>query len=200
VVAFPTTAASPTDPNRVNPVIRRAGVIGTMEELTGRPIKVLALSGGGQYGAFGAGFLDGWTKSGTRPQFDLVNGISTGALLATHAFLGTAADDAVLKELYTSIDRRDIYRSDALGALFGGPALNKTNPMWALIQKVITPEVLERVAAEWDKNRRLLVAATNLWRSTRSRCAASSQRASASCAAPTPGRINCRPAIGSAPG
>jgi len=160
--AFLTTGASPTDPSRVDPRVQRAGVVGTMEELAGRPIKILELSGGGQYGAFGAGFLNGWTQSGTRPQFDLVTGISTGALLATHAFLGTPADDAVLKRIYTGIDRRDIYRSDTFGALSGGPALNETDPMWALIEKVITPEVLERVAAEWDKNRRLFVAATNL--------------------------------------
>lgn len=162
VGAFLTTGASPTDPSHVDPQIAGQGVIGAMETLNGRPIKVLELSGGGQYGAFGAGFLNGWTQAGIRPEFDLVTGISTGALLATHALLGTPADDAVLKDLYTGIDRRDIYRGAAFGALFGGPALNNTDPMWALIEKTITPEVVERVAAQWDKNRRLLVAATNL--------------------------------------
>ncbi len=160
--AFLTTGANPTNPARVDPQIAGQGVIAAMEALNGRPIMVLELSGGGQYGAFGAGFLNGWTQSGTRPEFDLVTGISTGALLATHAFLGTPVDDAVLNALYTGIDRRDIYRDAALGALFGGPALNNTDPMWALIQKTITPDVVARVAAEWDKNRRLLVAATNL--------------------------------------
>jgi hypothetical protein len=162
VGAFLPTGATPTDPDRVDPRVRRWGVIGAMEELMGRPIRVLELSGGGQYGAFGAGFLNGWTHSGNRPQFDLVTGISTGALLATHAFLGTPADDAVLREIYTGIDRQDIYRGSVLGGLFGGPALNRTDPMAKLIEKTITPDILERVAAEWDKNRRLFVAATNL--------------------------------------
>ncbi len=160
--AYLTTGARPTAPSQIDPRIERWGVIGAVEELAGRPITVLELSGGGQYGAFGAGFLNGWTERGTRPRFDLVTGISTGALLATHAFLGTPADDAVLKVLYTGIDRRDIYRGNVFGGLLGGPALNRTDPMAELIEKTITPEVLERVAAEWDNHRRLFVAATNL--------------------------------------
>jgi len=162
VGAFLPTGATPTDPDRVDPRVQRWGVIGAIEQLQGRPIQILELSGGGQYGAFGAGFLNGWTQSGTRPKFDLVTGISTGALLATHAFLGTPADDAVLKDIYTGIERGDIYRGSLLGGLFGGAALHRTDPMAALIEQTITPEVLERVAAEWDKNRRLFVATTNL--------------------------------------
>jgi hypothetical protein len=75
--AFLPTGASPTDPSRVDPTIASLGVIGAMEAFVGRPIKVLELSGGGQFGAFGAGFLNGWTDRGTRPQFDLVTGVST---------------------------------------------------------------------------------------------------------------------------
>ena len=153
VGAFLTTGATPTDPERVDPRVRRWGVIGVMEQLAGRPIKVMELSGGGQYGAFGAGFLNGWTQSGTRPQFDLVTGISTGALLATHAFLDTPADEAVLKEIYTGINRPDIYRGNLIAGLFGGAALNRTDPMAALIENTITPEVLERVADQWSNTR-----------------------------------------------
>jgi predicted acylesterase/phospholipase RssA len=159
---FLPNGGTPADPTRIDPRLARWGLIGLMERDLGRPIQVLEISGGGQYGAFGAGFLNGWSESGTRPPFDLVTGISTGALLATHAFLGTPADEAALKQLYTGIERRDIYRGSALGALFGGPALNRTEAMAALIEKTITPEVLERVAAEFDQNRRLFVAATNL--------------------------------------
>ena len=54
-----------------------------------RPVvNFLALSGGGSDGAFGAGVLCGWTASGKRPEFDLVTGVSTGALTAPFAFLG----------------------------------------------------------------------------------------------------------------
>ena len=66
------------------------------ESIRGHALNILQLSGGGQNGAFSAGFLKGWSESGTRPEFDMVTGVSTGALLATHAFLGTPADDAVL--------------------------------------------------------------------------------------------------------
>jgi len=162
VGAFLSNGGHPTDPNDIDPRLARWGLIGAMERELGQQIQVLELSGGGQYGAFGAGFLNGWSATGTRPQFDLVTGISTGALLATHAFLGTPADDEVLKEIYTGIDKQNIYSGAVLNALFGGPALNRTDPMAELIERAITPEVLERVAAEFDKNRRLFVAATNL--------------------------------------
>jgi hypothetical protein len=71
-------------------------------------VNVLALSGGGANGAFGAGLLNGWTAAGTRPVFKLVTGISTGALIAPFAFLGSAYD-ATLREFYTTISTKDIY-------------------------------------------------------------------------------------------
>ncbi|HEY9345320.1 MAG TPA: patatin-like phospholipase family protein, partial [Inquilinus sp.] len=57
------------------------------------PVSYLAVSGGGEDGAFGAGLLTGWTKFGTRPEFKVVTGVSTGALTAPFAFLGPAYDD-----------------------------------------------------------------------------------------------------------
>jgi len=162
VGAFLTTGARPDTPEKLDPRLAQYGLIGAMEQELGRPLQVLELSGGGQYGAFGAGFLNGWSETGTRPRFDLVTGISTGALLATHAFLGTPEDDRVLAEIYTGIDRGDIYRHAYWKALFGGASIHDTEPMARLIERTITPEVLERVAAEFDRNRRLFVAATNL--------------------------------------
>lgn len=162
VGAYLTTGARPDAPDRLDPHLARYGLIGAMELEQGRPLQVLELSGGGQYGAFGAGFLNGWSEAGTRPEFDLVTGISTGALLATHAFLGTPEDDRVLKEIYTGIDQGDIYRHAYWRALFGGSSIHDTEPMARLIERTITPEVLKRVAVEFDRNRRLFVAATNL--------------------------------------
>ena len=78
-----------------------------MVDTTGH-VNVLALSGGGANGAFGAGLLNGWTAAGTRPVFKLVTGISTGALIAPFAFLGPAYD-ATLREFYTTISTKDIY-------------------------------------------------------------------------------------------
>lgn len=140
-----------------------AGVIGFYESRRGHPLNVLTISGGGQNGAFGAGFLKGWRENGTRPEFDIVTGVSTGALLATHAFLGTPADDAVLEDIYTKIDRDDVYRSKGLLAVvMGANSLMDTTPLSALIDKYITPEVLQRVAASYDDNRRLWVGTTNI--------------------------------------
>ncbi|HXI78096.1 MAG TPA: patatin-like phospholipase family protein, partial [Steroidobacteraceae bacterium] len=53
----------------------------------GRPLTILALSGGGAGGAFGAGAVVGLTRAGTRPVFDVVTGVSAGALVAPYAFL-----------------------------------------------------------------------------------------------------------------
>lgn len=134
-----------------------------LERKRGHALNILSLSGGGQNGAFGAGFLIGWRESGRRPDFDIVGGVSTGALLATHALLGTPADDAVLEELYTGITRDDIYKGRGItGLLSGADSLKDTAPLRALIAKYITEETLTRVAAAYDDNRLLVVGTTNI--------------------------------------
>lgn len=121
----------------------------------------LAVSGGGGDGAFGAGLLAGWSKAGTRPQFEVVTGISTGALTAPYAFLGPAYDDK-LKEVYTTISDKDVMRNTgALGAVFGS-SLSDNSPLKALVAKHVTAELIERIAEENAKGRRLLVGTTNL--------------------------------------
>jgi len=140
------------------------GVIPGLERLRGHALNILELSGGGQYGAFGAGFLKGWTESGRRPELDVVTGVSTGALLATHAFLGTPDDDAVLEEIFTTINASNIYTDNKrlLSLLWGRNAIFDTSPLQALLDKYITAEVLRRVAAAHDEHRRLWVGTTNL--------------------------------------
>ncbi|WP_430233146.1 patatin-like phospholipase family protein [Nitrosomonas communis] len=138
-------------------------VIRNRERKRGHPLNLLSLSGGGQNGAFSAGFLAGWRESGQRPEFDIVGGVSTGALLATHALLGTPADDASLEEMYTQITKKNIYRDRNIFSLaFGADSLSDTTPLRALIAKHITAETLERVAAAYDDNRLLLVGTTNV--------------------------------------
>jgi hypothetical protein len=89
----------------------------------------LALSGGGSNGAFGAGFLSRWTKAGTRPNFKLVTGISTGALIAAFAFLGSDFD-AQLKNLYTKVSTADLLiKQGILKILFRSEAAALTNPL-----------------------------------------------------------------------
>ena len=134
-----------------------------LERRHGRPLNIISISGGGQNGAFGAGFLNGWTESGRRPAFDAVGGVSTGALLATHALLGTAADDAKLKEMYTQITKDDIYQNRGIASILSGAdSLRDTAPLRALIAKYITARTLARVAKAADEGRLMFVGTTNV--------------------------------------
>jgi len=121
---------------------------------------VLALSAGGADGAYGAGVLAGWTANGSRPEFDVVTGVSTGALLSVLAFLGPEYDD-LLRELYTTQTNETIFRRRGLGGLFGD-SLYDNAPFKEQIEEQITPEVLAKIAAEHAKGRRLYVATTNI--------------------------------------
>jgi predicted acylesterase/phospholipase RssA len=134
-----------------------------LERKRGHALNILSISGGGQNGAFGAGFLIGWRESGRRPEFDIVGGVSTGALLATHALLGTPADDAKLEEMYTQITKEDIYADKGVFSILSGTdSLKDTAPLLALISKYVTAETLKRVAAAYDENRLLVVGTTNV--------------------------------------
>lgn len=134
-----------------------------LERRRGRALNILSLSGGGQNGAFGAGLLNGWRESGQRPQFDMVGGVSTGALLATHALLGTPADDAQLEEMYTQISKKDVHSERGLFSLaLGADSLSDTSPLRALIAKFITADTLTRVAAAYNAGRFLFVGTTNI--------------------------------------
>jgi hypothetical protein len=124
----------------------------------------LALSGGGGDGAFGAGILCGWTAAGIRPKFKLVTGISTGALIAPFAFLGPEYD-ARLKEAYTTISDKDIYTLPSklklvlnLGRIEGAAS---TKPLAELLERLIDENMLQAIAAEHNKGRRLLVGLPN---------------------------------------
>jgi predicted acylesterase/phospholipase RssA len=134
-----------------------------LERKRGHALNIISISGGGQNGAFGAGFLIGWRESGRRPEFDIVGGVSTGALLATHALLGTPADDAKLEEMYTQITKEDIYADKGVFSILSGTdSLKDTAPLLALISKYVTAETLKRVAAAYDENRLLVVGTTNV--------------------------------------
>ena len=159
----------PLNPDQLSPmyVAATSGVEGNLarhlERKRGHALNLLSLSGGGQNGAFGAGFLIGWRESGRRPEFDVVTGVSTGALLATHALLGTPADDAVLEEMYTQVTKKDIFENRTIfGLLSGADSLRDTAPLRSLIAKHITAETLQRVAAAFDDNRLILVGTTNV--------------------------------------
>jgi len=121
----------------------------------------LAISGGGDNGAFGAGLLAGWTKAGTRPSFKLVTGVSTGALISPFAFLGPEYD-AQLKAMYTAVSMKDIAVKRSILSVIYGDSMADTTPLWNLLKKSVTPEMLDAIAAEHEKGRILLIGTANL--------------------------------------
>lgn len=128
------------------------------------PMDYLAISGGGYDGAFGAGILCGWTKAGTRPEFEIVTGVSTGALIAPFAFAGPEYDDE-LKEVYTTLKSENIFMGDlwtVLDGITGGLALTDNTPLSKKIEETITPELFAKIAEENRKGRKLLIGTTNL--------------------------------------
>ena len=131
-------------------------------DATGRAgaINVLALSGGGSNGAYGAGLLIGWSDRGTRPEFTVVTGASAGALIAPFAFLGSAYDP-VLKSLFSEGIGDELLQIDGFSAIFGASVF-KTEPLKRLVARYVDDELLERIAVEYRKGRRLLVVTTNL--------------------------------------
>ncbi|CAN5174930.1 patatin family protein [soil metagenome] len=125
-----------------------------------RTFDVLALSGGGSNGAYGAGVLVGWTKRGERPEFDIVTGVSTGALTAPFAFLGPRWDDR-LTQAYTGQAAGQILKSRGLGLLFH-PSFYSAAELHRLVASYVTDDMLRAIAAEHRRGRRLLIATTNL--------------------------------------
>ncbi|MFV2059964.1 MAG: patatin-like phospholipase family protein [Gammaproteobacteria bacterium] len=124
------------------------------------PFNILTLSGGGTRGAFGAGLLYGWNESGDIPKFDIVTGVSTGAVMATFVFLGGDELEKV-KDFYTTSFTEDIYKESWL-SIFGYGYLMDPKPLKKLFSKNFNEELLNRVAAEHAKGRRLYIGSTNL--------------------------------------
>jgi hypothetical protein len=121
----------------------------------------LAISGGGDNGAFGSGLLVGWTEAGDRPEFQVVTGVSTGSLIAPFAFLGPNYDGP-LREVYTTISADDIFSERGIiGAMFDD-AMADTTPLWDLISKYVDDRMMAAIAREYQKGRLLLIGSTDL--------------------------------------
>lgn len=125
------------------------------------PLEILAISGGGDRGAFGAGFLNGWTATSTRPEFKAVTGISTGALIAPYAFLGPEYDDE-LKAIYTTISPADVAQKRSILAAVQNDAMADNRPLWDLISRHADQALLDAIAREHERGRILLIGTTNL--------------------------------------
>jgi hypothetical protein len=124
------------------------------------PLNILAISGGGSGGAFGAGALIGLDRRGERPPFAVVTGVSTGALLAPFAFLGPDWDQQ-LTEAYTSGGSEHLLQSRSFGFLFRS-SIYKGQPLLDLVNHFVTDALIQAVARESAKGRLLLVATTYL--------------------------------------
>lgn len=122
----------------------------------------LAISGGGDDGAFGAGLLVGWSDRGDRPIFDVVTGVSTGSLSAPFVFLGQKYDTQ-LKEIYTDTTAGDIFvRRPAVLAAIASDAVSDSAPLRRMIARYLDQAMVQRIAEEYNKGRLLFILTTNL--------------------------------------
>jgi len=126
----------------------------------GKPLTILALSGGGTGAAFGAGAVAGLTRTGTRPVFDVVTGVSAGALVAPYAFLGPAWDGQLL-DAFTGVAGENLLQSRGLGVIFGS-SVYSGRPLRQLVDSYVSDEMIQAIAGEAAKGRLLLVATTDV--------------------------------------
>ncbi len=150
------------DPDGINPVT--VALIAAQQKASGNTSlnrSFLAVSGGGSDGAFGAGVLSGWTSTGTRPEFTVVTGISTGSLIAPFAFLGPPYDQS-LKAAYTEVSGEDIYQKKSVFGIIGSESVADNTPLRQLVARYVTDQMLVEIAREHARGRRLLVGTTNL--------------------------------------
>lgn len=136
---------------------------GLRQAAHGGPVNILALSGGGSGGAFGAGALAGMTRGHVRPDFQLVTGVSAGALIAPFAFLGSSWDPA-LQDAFGG-ERSYLIHSPKLSfltRLLFPSGMRSHGRLYELVDHFVTPRMIAAVAAETAKGRRLIVATTDL--------------------------------------
>lgn len=124
-------------------------------------VDFLTLSGGGINGAYGAGYLVGWTGTGMRPEFEVVTGISVGAIMAPLAFLGSNYDDEI-NDVYASLSRASNPKTNILSALLGSPAILDSGPLRGAIQHAVNQQILDDIGAAHRDGRRLYIGTTNL--------------------------------------
>jgi hypothetical protein len=116
--------------------------------------RTLSLSGGGARGAFGAGYIYGWTQMGSRPRFKLVTGVSTGALVAPIAFLGPEYNEE-LKQIFTNITAKDVFRVRNVVSWLWNESFADTDPLHKLIKDHIDDDKLKATAQAHSQGSRL---------------------------------------------
>jgi hypothetical protein len=126
-----------------------------------RPHHYLSLSGGGADGAYGAGILVGWTAHGSRPEFTIVTGTSTGALIAPFAFLGPRYDP-LLRKLYTELSTADLVERRDLLDILRNDSATSSAPLRRLLERYIDDAFVAELAEQHRRGRSLLIGTTNL--------------------------------------
>lgn len=124
-------------------------------------VQFLVVSGGGENGAFGAGLLCGWSEQGTRPQFELVTGVSTGALTAPFAFLGSRYDQQ-LRAIYTETKPSHVLIKRFLTAVLFDDAMADNSPLYKTISGYLNKDMMAALAEAYGEGRLLLIATTDL--------------------------------------
>ncbi len=160
---FPFTSTAGLEEEFVQAMVRQGRLRGAARSasVSESTVRLLSVSGGGENGAFGAGLLCGWTDLGTRPKFDLVTGVSTGALIAPFAFLGSAYD-SVLREVYTKTSPDNILKSRGLLMALFDDALSDNAPLLKTISRSLDARLLAEIGKGYDEGRLLLIGSTDL--------------------------------------
>ena len=149
------------DTARINAVAQKVQQRRIATGAASRPLRFLVISGGGDDGAFGAGLLVGWSERGDRPQFDVVTGVSTGALSAPFAFLGRD-HDGPLRRVYSDSVAGDIFESRAIVTVLAEDGVVDSAPLRRMIDGYVDAAMVEQLAAAYRAGRLLLILTTNL--------------------------------------
>ncbi|MFA5144332.1 MAG: patatin-like phospholipase family protein [Candidatus Omnitrophota bacterium] len=156
-----------SDIDNPDPVVMQRSLIDSFKEegpinLLGiRIYPVLAVSGGGANGAYGAGLLKGWSKEGSRPLFKIITGVSSGSIIALYAFLGKDYDSQ-LEEFFTTMSTKDVMRQNNFFVILFGDSLMSAAPLARKISAIVDGKVMAKVAEEHKRGRRLFVGTVNL--------------------------------------
>ena len=158
---FPATGVAPLEVEFNDAVARLRRTRGLASNKSMPELNLLAVSGGGENGAFGAGLLCGWSEHGDRPTFELVTGISTGALMAPFAYLGTSYD-APLSTMYTGLTPDKVLVKRPITAALFDDALADNHPLFMTISGYVNDSLMAAMAKAYDEGRLLLIASTDL--------------------------------------
>jgi len=156
-----------TDIDNPDPVVMQKSLIesfkqeGFVNPLGIKIYPVLAVSGGGANGAYGAGLLKGWSKEGSRPVFKIITGVSSGSIIALYTFLGKDYDDE-LEKFFTTNSTKDVMRKKNFFSIIFGDSLMSSAPMAKKISSIVDGKLMARVAEEHKRGRRLFVGTVNL--------------------------------------